>query len=205
MIRPELDLEVDQGLDAPPRFGPDDDGMVVSSADFAAAIYAPPWVYERVDGRLQVMSPEGKDHVRSSTPWLNRLLPYGLAHPDRVQAVIPSPWVRIDADNERIGDIGVYLGGLLDDLNPPDQVPDLIFEFVSPSKQDRHRDYVLKRADYEKIGVREYVIVDRFKRKVTILTLGPEGYTERVINKNGTYESPLLPGFSVRLAEVWPR
>ncbi len=55
--------------------------------------------------------------------------------PTVVQAVVPSPWVRIDADNDRIGDIGVYLGGLLDDLNLPDQVPDLIFEFVSPSKK----------------------------------------------------------------------
>ena len=187
------------------RIGPGDEGRIVSSAEFAVAEYEPPYVYERVDGRLQVMSPEGKHHVSASEPWRDRLGAYALARPDLVRRVASHAWVRIDADNERIGDIGVYLGGLSDDPDIPDQVPDLMFEFVSPSKKDRHRDYVLKRADYEKIGVREYVIVDRFDRKVTVLTLGPEGYSERVIPADGTYESPLLPGFSVRLAEVWPR
>ena len=205
MSRPELELEVDQGLDDPPRFGPGDEGRIISSAEFAEAEYDSPYIYERVDGRLQVMSPEGKHHVSASEPWRDRLGAYALARPDLVRRVASHAWVRIDAKNERIGDIGVYLDAPSDDPDIPDQVPDLMFEFVSPSKEDRHRDYVLKRADYQKVGVREYVIVDRFKRKVTVLTLGPEGYSERVINHNGTYESLLLPGFSVRLAEVWPR
>ena len=197
--------ETDLGVAEILQLGPDDDGRIVSSADFASADYEPPYVYERVAGRLQVMSPEGKHHVRSSTPWFNRLVTYAVAHTDRVQAVVPTPWVRIDANTDRVGDIGVYLGGLLDDLDIPDQVPNLIFEFVSPSRKDRHRDYVSKRADYQKIGVAEYVIVDRFERKVTVLTLQAGGYSERVILADGTYESPLLPGFVVRLHEVWPR
>ncbi len=203
-IDPRLAVEIEPPPEIdPPHFGAEDDGRIVSSADFAAATYAPPWIYERVAGRLVVMSPEGKDHVRSSTPWLNRLVPYAVAHPDRVQAVVPSPWVRIDADTERIGDIGVYLGGLLDDLNLPDQVPDLIFEFVSPSKEDRRRDYIHKRADYLKVGIREYVIVDRFDRKVTVLTRDGDRYAERVIPSTGTYDSPLLPGFVLPLSTVW--
>ena len=90
-------------------------------------------------------------------------------------------------------------------LDIPRQVPDLIFEFVSPSKTDKRRDYVEKRADYEKIGVPEYVIVDRFDRKVTVLTLGETGYQEQVLTLADVYRSPLLPGFEVRLAEVLPR
>ena len=151
------------------------------------------------------MSPDGKDDVRTSTPWLVRLSGYSLTRPDLIQAVVPNPWVRIDADNDRIGDIDVYLGGRLDDLNLPDQIPDLMFEFVSPPRQDRHRDYVLGRADYDKIGIREYVIVVRFELQVTVLTLGPDGYAERIIPHDGTYDSPLLPGFAVQLPEVWPR
>ncbi len=205
MPGPEIDLEAAQRLDDRLRLGPNDEGRTLSAAEFADAEYDPPYVYERVEGRLSVMSPEGNDHVRTSAPWMTRLDVYGYFHPELVQAVISSPWVRIDADTERIGDIGVYLNGSLDDLNIPDQVPDLIFEFVSPSKEDRRRDYVLKRADYLKVGVREYVIVDRFDRKVTILTLGPGGYDERVIEHDGIYESPLLPGFSLQLAGIWPR
>ena len=206
MSTPESDFDLGIEVEVEsPHFGPTDEGRVISSAEFEAATYEPPWIYERVDGRLEIMSPEGKDHVRSSTPWLTRLSAYSLTRPDLIQAVVPSPWVRISAKTERIGDIGVYLGGLLDDLNLPDQIPDMIFEFVSPDKKDRHRDYVLKRADYQKVGVREYVIVDRFDRKVTVLTLGPDGYSERVIPSDGTYQSPLLPGFSIALAGVWPR
>jgi Uma2 family endonuclease len=104
-----------------------------------------------------------------------------------------------------MADIGVYLGGPLSALNIPDQVPDLVFEIVSPGKANRRRDYVEKRADYEKLGVREYVIIDRFDRKVTVLTLGEGGYVEQVLTPTDIYRSPLLPGFEVNLAEVMPR
>ena len=187
------------------RLGPLDAGRIITSDEFASASFEEPYQYERVEGRLEIMSPEGKDHVRTSTPWLNKLVPYAVAHPDRVQAVVPSPWVKIDGKTERIGDIGIYLGGLLDDLNLPDQTPDLIFEFVSPSKKDRRRDYVQKRADYQRVGIREYVIIDRFDRKVTVLTLREGRYAERVIPADGRYESPLLPGFALDLAGIWPR
>ena len=195
--------EVDS--EAAHTLGPLDAGRSVSSAEFASAFFEEPYQYERVAGRLEVMSPEGKDHVRTSTPWLTRLCAYSLAHPDRVQAVVPSPWVRIDGETERIGDIGVYLGGLLDDLNLPDQAPDLIFEFVSPSRADRRRDYIEKRADYQRVGVREYIIVDRFDRQVTVLTLQVGRYAERVIPADGTYEYPLMPGFALALTGSWPR
>ena len=188
----------------PLRLGPADDGRIVTAEEFATAEYAEPWQYERVEGRLYVLSPEGKFHVRTSTPWLLRLSAYALAHPEQIQAVVPSPWVRVSPTTDRIGDIGVYLGGTLDNLNLPDQVPDLLFEFVSPAKQDRLRDYDTKRAEYERVGVREYVIVDRFDRKVTVLTLADGKYAERVIEADGKYESPLLPGLAIGLAEAGP-
>ena len=81
-------------------------------------------------------------------------------------------------------------------------MPDLVFEFVSKGKKNRRRDYVEKRAQYEKHGVREYVIVDRFDKKVTVLTLIEGGYQEHVLTPTEVYRSPLLPGFEVRLAEI---
>ncbi len=198
-----LDLDLDS--DDQPCFGVADDGRPVSAEDFADGFYEEPWRYERVKGRLLVMSPDGKKHVRSSIPWVSRLMIYAADRPDVVQAVVPNAWVRID-DNDRIGDIGVYLGGTLDDLDIPTQAPDLMFEFVSKAKRDRYRDYVEKRAEYGRLGIPEYVIVDRFDRKVTALTLGEGGvYAERVLSAGEVYTSPLLPGFEVRLAEVLPR
>ena len=185
--------------------GKADHGRPTSAEEFAAATYEEPWTYERVGGRLVVMSPEGTGHVLQSEPWRDRLGAYALAHPKVVQAVVSQAWVRIDRDNARIGDIGVYLGGEPEALNIPDQVPDLMFEFVSPSRTDRLRDYVEKRADYQKAGVREYVIVDRFEKKLTVLTLADGSYRERTLTATDAYETPLLPGVLVRLAEVLPR
>ena len=182
-----------------------DDGRPTTTEEFANASYDEGWIYERVNGRLVVMSPEGTGHVIQSTPWMTRLHVYFSEHPEIVQAVVAQAWVHVDDDTTRFPDIAVYLGGPLEALNVPDQVPDLAFEFVSPSKKDRRRDYVEKRADYQKIGVREYVIVDRFDKKVTVLTPGEGGYQERVLTSADTYRSPLLPGFEVRLAEVLPR
>jgi Uma2 family endonuclease len=49
-------------------------------------------------------------------------------------------------------------------------VPDLIFEFVSQDGADQEGDYIDKRAEYFAIGVREYVIVDRFKQSALVMT-----------------------------------
>jgi Uma2 family endonuclease len=194
---PEIDEQLHLGLD--------DHGRALSEDEFADALYDGPYTYELVDGRLVVMSPEGTGHVDQSEPWRDRLGAYRLTHPEVVRAVVSQAWTRIDAKNARIADIGVYLGRSLDALDIPRQVPDLIFEFVSPSKTDKRRDYVEKRADYEKFGVPEYVIVDRFDKKVTVLTLGETGYQERVLALADVYRSPLLPGLEVRLAEVLTR
>ena len=181
-----------------------DDGRPTSAGEFADAFYEEPWKYERIDGRLVVMSPEGTGHVLQSEPWRDRLGAYRINHPDLIQAVVSQAWVRLD-DGDRIADIGVYLIGKTETLDIPDQVPDLIFEIVSRAKKDKRRDYVEKRAEYQKIGVREYVIVDRFAGKVTVLTLVEGTYQERVLTAADLYATPLLPGFEVRLAEVLPR
>lgn len=196
----ETEFEVDGRSQL--TLGPGDEGKLLGAEEYAAAIYDEPWTYERIHGRLAVMSPEGRDHARKSAPWRDRLGAYALAHPDIVEVVVSQAWVVIDADNDRIGDIGVYLVRPDRAMNLPDQPPDLMFEIVSPGAANERRDYVEKRHDYHRAGIREYVIIDRFRRTVTVLTLAPDGYEERVLTMEDMYETPLLPGFSVRLAEV---
>ncbi len=60
-----------------------------------------------------------------------------------------------------------------------------------------------KKADYFAFGVVEYVVIDRFDRKVTVFTYEPAGYDERVLTGSDVYESPLLPGFRVPLHDVF--
>jgi Uma2 family endonuclease len=183
--------------------GREDAGRLVSSADFAAAEFREPWKYERVEGRLVVMAPDGFQHQRSSKPWRNHLIVYELNHPDIVQDVFSQAWVRVDDANDRIGDIGVYLVTDQALPEPPDRAPDLMFEVVSPGREARERDFVKKRAEYHRYGIREYVVIDRFAKQVSVFTHTPTGYTERILTAADVYTSPLLPGLTIPLAEVF--
>ena len=161
-----------------------------------------PWRYEREDGRLIVMSPDSKQHDDCSEPFRDHLGAYKLARPDLVEQVISEAWVRVHGGTDRIPDIAVFLVGDRPDPPRPDRVPAIIFEIVSPDKESRDRDYIEKRAEYHRLGVREYVIIDRFQQIVTVLSYAPIGYDERILNVDDTYESPLLPGLMIPLTEV---
>jgi len=183
--------------------GPDDHGRAVSSEDFAEADFVEPWTYERVAGRLVVMAPEGKDHIRASNSWRDRLIAYKLTHPDVIEEVVNNAWVRGGETPERIGDIGVYLTADPPRFDVPDQVPDLMVEVVSPGRESRDRDYVAKRGDYHRLGVPEYVVVDRFEGTVTVFEWEPHDYRTRVLEANDLYTSPLLPGLVIRVGEAF--
>jgi Uma2 family endonuclease len=186
------------------HLGPEDDGRPVSADEFASAVYAEPWRYERVDGRLVVMSPQGHDHAFVLGEWRDRLGIYRQQRRDVVYAVFTDAWLHVSPGSDRIGDIGVYLVKKPPARRSPDQPPDLMFEFVSGQTVDRRRDYVEKRKEYYLAGIQEYVIVDRFQKKVTVCTYGPEEYEECVLTVADTYTSPLLPGLEIPLAEVLP-
>ncbi len=184
------------------QLGRADAGRAVAADEFAEAAFEEPWRYEREGGRLIVLTPSGEGHSSVSEPWRDHLGAYRLARPDVVQKVVSEAWIRVDEGTDRVGDIGVYLvpGGPVAPI--PDRVPELIFEVVSPDKASRERDYVAKRAEYFRLGVREYVIIDRFRRLVTVLAHAPGGYGERALGVGETYESPLLPGLAIPLSEV---
>jgi Uma2 family endonuclease len=187
------------------ELGPEDAGRVLSAEEFADAFYKEPWRYERVRGRLVVMAPDGGNHVRTTNPWLENLVVYKVNHPEVVELVVPNSWVRVDAGTDRIGDLGVYLAGDRAAKDIPDRVPEMMFETVSPGSRSRKRDYVEKRSEYERLGVKEYVVVDRSKKQVTVHVLAPGGYQVRVLTRADTYTSLLLPGLAIPLGEVWNR
>lgn len=183
--------------------GPGDAGRPVSAGEFASAEFVEPYLYEREAGRLVVMSPEGQRHADDSRPWRHALNRYWIEHPDIVEDVLQQAWTSVDGGTDRMADIGVYLVPRGPVRPIPERVPELIFEILSPGREAHRRDYVAKRADYYRLGVLEYVVVDRFARAVTVFTRGARGYRRRVLNSAEAYESPLLPGLRVELAEVF--
>lgn len=191
-------------LERPTRtLGPDEAGRPVSAEEYREAEFVEGFQYERVRGRLVVMAPPGHEHRYTSRPFRRILGHYWGEHPDRVDDVDVEGWLATSPDDDRLPDICVYLAGESSDVRVPDRVPELVVEFVSGNRADQERDYIHKRAEYHAVGVREYVIVDRFKRRVLVLTRRRGDYAERVPTPAEDYTTPLLPGLTIPLAEVF--
>ncbi len=81
-------------------------------------------------------------------------------------------------------------------------LPTIVVEFVSRGKRDWIRDYEEKRGEYLALGVREYWVIDRFRRTMTVFRQPPAEPAEQVIDEKGTYRTPILPGFELPLARL---
>lgn len=79
--------------------------------------------------------------------------------------------------------------------------PDIAIEILS---SDRRRDLVRKRQLYAEAGVLECWIFDPVNDTATLLELQDGGYVERaVLGADGIVSTPLLPGLSIPLSEVF--
>lgn len=82
--------------------------------------------------------------------------------------------------------------------------PDLVIEILSPGKENRDRDLLVKRQLYSKYGVEEYWIVDTENQLVLIFRL--QGQTlEEVAKLSDEQEitTPLLPGFRLPVRAIF--
>ena len=145
------------------------------------------------------MTPSGFGHHAAAEPIRDHLVVYKHHHPEIVEHVFQESWVVIDEGTERIPDLTVYLHSESEQPPFPERVPDLIFEIVSPSAADRRRNYEEKRADYQRIGVKEYIIVDRFTHRLVVLCLQNGEYEGTELGPNDSYTTVLLPGLEIPL------
>ena len=185
------------------KLGPDDAGVRLTPEEFASAVFEEPYIYERVRGRLVVMSPAGPEHRQVSRPFRRELGGYWSNHPDIVDDVDVEGWVSTSPHDDRIPDICAYLAGDASRQTVPRRLPELIFEFVSAERADQERDYIDKRQEYHAIGVKEYVIVDRFKKAILVLTWQQEDFDEKTLGPDQLYSTPLLPDLKIALSEVF--
>ena len=80
--------------------------------------------------------------------------------------------------------------------------PDLIIEILSPGTDNERRDRQAKRQLYAKYGVKEYWIADPQKATIQIYRL-PKLRLAATLTKKDSITSPLLPGFSCRVREIF--
>jgi Uma2 family endonuclease len=86
--------------------------------------------------------------------------------------------------------------------HPVDDIPAIVIEFVSEGKRNWLRDYEEKRDEYLAVGVKEYWIIDRFNKTLTVFLATGKRYKKKVVEAKDTYMTPLLPGFSLIVEEL---
>jgi Uma2 family endonuclease len=190
------------------RLGLRSSGLSMTPEEFdglPASAFEPHLRYELIRGVLVVTPPPGNAEIDPNEELGYLLRTYQEFHPqgsvvDKVlfeQTVYATP-------NRRRADRAVWTGlGRVPDVEK--DVPSIVVEFVSPKKRDFQRDYVEKLAEYLAIGVREYWIIDRFRRIMTVYLNRPEGAVSRLIQAAETYQTDLLPGFQLPLARLLAR
>ena len=80
--------------------------------------------------------------------------------------------------------------------------PDLVVEILCEPTMERDR--TVKRELYAQHGVIEYWLVDPEARTVEVLGIGDQGFEPvDTVGESDTLVSPTLPGFSIRLDDVF--
>ena len=193
-------------VSAPPEIGLDDNGILMSPEEFdAIEEYDDNYRYELVHGVL-IVNPIPDLGERDPNQYLGHLLlSYGDCEPGAsvLDLTIGEEYVRLPSSRRRAD--RVIWTGLGRYPDPKLDLPTIVVEFVSRRRRDRLRDYVLKRDEYLALGIREYWVIDRFQRDMTVFRPGPDGFEQQCIGEAETYRTPLLPGFELPLARLLGR
>lgn len=193
-------------LKKPRVYGPGANGILMTPAEFDRADFEEGWRYELINGVLVVSPLPSVSEVDPNEELGYLLRLYKDTHPQgaALDATLPERIVRTGR-NRRRADRLIWAG--LGRKPRPNEKLTIVAEFVSGRKRDQVRDYETKRDEYMAIRVKEYWVIDRFRRTLTVFT--PKG-RRRIVREDQVYTTDLLPGFELplahlfRLADSWP-
>jgi Uma2 family endonuclease len=161
--------------------------------------------YELFEGEVFVSRAPGLPHQRILTNLLILLQLHLKEHP--VAKVWPNPGVIFDNFNAAIPDIVFVSNEHIEAIASGEKVtgaPDLAIEIVSPGAENERRDRTVKRQAYSKFGVREYWVVDGYRRTVEVYRLEQGQLTlVTTLADNDQLTTPLLPEFSCLVSQVF--
>ncbi len=183
------------------RLGPRAAGMLLTPQEFDRALFKEGWRYELINEVL-VVSPSPLRNERDPNGELDFLLRlYQHQHPQGAALDLTLSEETIEATkNRRRADRVIWAG--LGRLPGPHEPPTIIVEFVSKGRINLERDYVAKRMEYREIGVKEYWVIDRFSKTMTVYVFADDGDQVIVVSVDQIYATPRLPGFEVPLRRL---
>jgi Uma2 family endonuclease len=185
--------------------GPLDKGRRMRLEEFDRAEGRAGYLYELSRGTVAVVDVPDPRHFAQVEAIREQLTAYKLANRERVYGIAGGADCKIlvpDLETERHPDLAVY-------KTPPPRGPDVwarwlpevVVEVVSV--ESVQRDYVEKREDYFRAGIKEYWIVDADRQEVLVLRRGRGKWSERTLQADETYQPRVLPGFDFVCAPVF--
>lgn len=162
--------------------------------------------YEIIDGELYVSTAPHWDHQHASYMLASAFFNWSGA--GRLGRAMPTPGLVFPVDQNVIPDLvwisHARLAGALDDAGHLTVAPELVVEVLSPGAANELRDHEIKRDLYSRVGVDEYWIVDWRARLVEVYRRrGAELRRVATLTGSDTLSSPLLPGFSCPISDLW--
>ena len=157
--------------------------------------------YELINGVL-VVSPRpgiGERDPNEELGYLLRQYRETSPHGSVVDATVPEQIIH--TSSRRCPDRVIWTGLGRTPYEEQD-IPAIVVEFVSKRRRDAIRDYEVKRDEYLSAGVKEYWVIDRFRRIMTVYRPGTTGPICEIVLEAQTYETNLLPGFVLPLSRL---
>jgi Uma2 family endonuclease len=192
-------IELPAGL----RVGLESAGVPMKPEEFdAIEEYDELYQYELIHEVL-VVTPFATEAERHPNDVLGHLLrAYQEDHPDgkSLDETVFEQYIRT-SDSRRRADRVIW-AGLGRTPDPRSDVPTIVVEFPAAGRAAWKRDYIEKRCEYLAIGVREYWVIDRFERVMTVYFDEAGKPAERRVAESEIYRSTLLPGFELPLARL---
>jgi Uma2 family endonuclease len=183
------------------QLGPDANGMLMTPEEFDAADdWEEGYRYELVRGVLIVNPPPPAGERKPNDVLGYWLQTYQETHPQgsSLDDTLPEHTIRTRTGRRRT-DRAVWTGlGRLPEHDR--EAPTIAIEFVGPRSRDRQRDYRDKRQEYSEAGVREYWVINPFRRNMTVFR-GLD--KELTVADDQTYTTELLPGFELPVGKLF--
>lgn len=181
--------------------GPGAAGITLTKTAFLKADFEDGWRYELINGVL-IVSPVPLRQERGPNEYLGYLLityqesPQGTA----LDGTITEEYLDTDKNLRKVDRV-IWTG--LGRAPRDSDIPSIAVELVSQGKRNFLRDYVLKRDEYLAMGVKEYWVINRFNRTLTVFTKARQRVRQQVFQASEVYRTSLLPGFELPLAKLF--